>query len=129
MRSDVVVPGRMMSGPSRGGDHQPGILRVREPGHGRLPLLAGLGPDCGQVQQVLALELVAGPSVPAHRDPVEGASHSIRGWYACAAGPARRFLKAHHVRLLLARLAAVMLATPQRGRCRTALATHARTKW
>ena len=38
-----------------GSHHQPGILPVREPGHGRLPLLAGLSPDRGQVQQILGL--------------------------------------------------------------------------
>src|SRR5207247_3880550 len=89
MRGDVVVPGRMMSGPTGGGDHQPGILPVREPGHGRLPLLAGLSPDRGQVQQILALELVPGPPVPAHRDPVEGPCHGIRRRDPGAGGPTR----------------------------------------
>src|SRR5262245_16925464 len=97
MRGDVVVPGRMTSRSTRRGNHQPGIVAVREPGHGRLPLLAGLGPDRGQVQQIHALELVPGPAMPAHRDPVEGAGHGIRRRDPAAAAPARSLLEAHYV--------------------------------
>src|SRR6185312_1862140 len=82
--------------PTCGGYHQPGILPVREPGDGRLPLLAGLRPDRGQVQQILTLEPVPGPPVPAHRDPVEGAGHGIRRRDPGTAGAARSFLETHH---------------------------------
>src|SRR6516225_3206854 len=115
MRGHVVVPPRMMSCSVGGGDHQPRIIAVREPGNGRLALLAGLGPDRRQVQQILALELVPGPPVPAHRDPVEGACHGIRRRHPSAAGAAGKFLEGHHAHPPARQADIVMLAMLMRS--------------